>query len=300
MEWIYKAVCSEGKEALDNWRQPHEIALDAMYLDTDGISASTLWKYLDDNRTANFDKKILRKFLLEEQGYICCYCGQRIDMNTTVIEHLLDKGTHRRLTYDYSNLLASCNGGKMKIHQVKAAETLSDIASLYACSPADLEELHESIPEKTHIKKLKRKADIKNLRVGDRLFIQLGDNATRHCDAAKGKVDIRLLPTTSFRIENKFSYDLAKGEILGKNKGAKINIKVLGLNQNNLLKQRRVEASEQQEQQLLQLFNELKAMGQLAKFKLLLKKLRLSTFEKNAEGEKKTFPFLRRFIIDNY
>lgn len=52
--------------------------------------------------------------LLEEQGYICCYCGCRIDSidgNFAVAEHLLPiSGVGRNKLASYDNLLISCNG----------------------------------------------------------------------------------------------------------------------------------------------------------------------------------------------
>lgn len=61
-----------------------------------------------------YSKEELREELLKEQGYICCYCNQFIDNNhTTIIEHLQAKEQDPTvLTFDYENLLASCNGGQ--------------------------------------------------------------------------------------------------------------------------------------------------------------------------------------------
>ncbi len=53
--------------------------------------------------------------LLEEQGYICCYCGMSITRNISHIEHLQpqnDRDTNLpkdlALAIDFTNLLASC------------------------------------------------------------------------------------------------------------------------------------------------------------------------------------------------
>ena len=60
--------------------------------------------------------ELTRLSLAEEQGYICCYCGQRITgLQGTQIEHVFAKGTmaYEKMQLDYeSNLLASCDGGK--------------------------------------------------------------------------------------------------------------------------------------------------------------------------------------------
>ena len=55
-------------------------------------------------------KSILRKSLLQEQGYLCAYCMSRIydDHNTTKIEHYRARNDFNEL--DYSNLLAVCSG----------------------------------------------------------------------------------------------------------------------------------------------------------------------------------------------
>lgn len=60
-------------------------------------------------------KEDLKKALLSEQGFLCCYCGDRIVYNNhTIIEHLMPKGlpefSHMQL--DYDNLMCSCDGGE--------------------------------------------------------------------------------------------------------------------------------------------------------------------------------------------
>ncbi len=62
--------------------------------------------------------EITRLSLAEEQGYICCYCGQRITgFEGTQIEHVFPKGTaaYGTMQLDYeTNLIACCDGGKYK------------------------------------------------------------------------------------------------------------------------------------------------------------------------------------------
>lgn len=54
-------------------------------------------------------KKKLLKILLAEQFYVCCYseiCAENYDFRYH-IEHILNKGEHPLLTFDYANLAAS-------------------------------------------------------------------------------------------------------------------------------------------------------------------------------------------------
>jgi uncharacterized protein (TIGR02646 family) len=46
--------------------------------------------------------------LLTEQYLICCYCGRRITIDNSHIEHLKPRTTYPQLALDYTNLLASC------------------------------------------------------------------------------------------------------------------------------------------------------------------------------------------------
>lgn len=48
--------------------------------------------------------------LLEEQGYICCYCQRRISRRECHIEHFRPKSVYKNLIFDYKNLIASCQG----------------------------------------------------------------------------------------------------------------------------------------------------------------------------------------------
>ena len=58
-------------------------------------------------------KKALRKRLLEDQGYICCYCGKRIkDDKHTKIEHIKCQKNYPDLSLDFNNMLVSCDGGE--------------------------------------------------------------------------------------------------------------------------------------------------------------------------------------------
>ena len=51
-------------------------------------------------------KSSLKEALLAEQGFICCYCEQRINSENSHIEHLDSRHTAPQRVFDYSNLLA--------------------------------------------------------------------------------------------------------------------------------------------------------------------------------------------------
>lgn len=87
-----------------------------------GISPSELIKYKKDpNSTyediSGEDKEIIKKALLSEQGYICAYCMQRIETETSTIEHYKprnpsDEEANRLDDLNYNNMLAVCDGNQ--------------------------------------------------------------------------------------------------------------------------------------------------------------------------------------------
>ena len=56
------------------------------------------------------EKTSVHNSLLTEQGFICCYCGRRINQTDSHIEHLKPRNKYPDLTLDYTNLIASCQG----------------------------------------------------------------------------------------------------------------------------------------------------------------------------------------------
>jgi len=61
---------------------------------------------------AEFDgtsmKQQVKSALLEEQGYLCCFCESRVGVNSGHIAHLFDRCNHPDLVLSYKNLLYSC------------------------------------------------------------------------------------------------------------------------------------------------------------------------------------------------
>lgn len=64
-------------------------------------------------------KQELKQQLLSEQGDICCYCEQKIKADTSHIEHLKPKSLYPKETFNYNNLLASCENSKSCGHKKK-------------------------------------------------------------------------------------------------------------------------------------------------------------------------------------
>ena len=65
----------------------------------------------------------LRKQLLQEQGYICCYCMGRIGCNNSKIEHFKSQTKNRESQIDYQNLFIACKGGEGLKAKVQCCDT---------------------------------------------------------------------------------------------------------------------------------------------------------------------------------
>ena len=88
--------------------EPNSLAEYRNSIEIDYSKDSKIARRIFDN---NPDKNILKTFLLKEQGYICCYCMQRIkDNHHTKIEHLNPISKYQEKTLDYNNLFVACNG----------------------------------------------------------------------------------------------------------------------------------------------------------------------------------------------
>lgn len=90
----------------------------------EGVDTDAVWNLLPSrspnpetevNSLNNYTKENLRRALLHEQGYLCCYCNRPLNNDhTTKIEHFRPKDRDRypALVFTYENLLASCDGGE--------------------------------------------------------------------------------------------------------------------------------------------------------------------------------------------
>lgn len=76
----------------------------------------TKWKQKLGKKTPDWKafpqsiKNEVYQSLLQEQGYICGYCGMAIARKQCHIEHFRPKSVYRHLTFEYTNLIASCQG----------------------------------------------------------------------------------------------------------------------------------------------------------------------------------------------
>jgi uncharacterized protein (TIGR02646 family) len=73
-------------------------------------------------------KRIVKEALLKEQGFICCYCQQRINFDeNTFIEHFIARNTEPPKMFNYDNIFVCCDGGDkdredQKKQGIKAAQ----------------------------------------------------------------------------------------------------------------------------------------------------------------------------------
>jgi uncharacterized protein (TIGR02646 family) len=68
------------------------------------------------NNLRNPEKAIVKMALMEEQGYICCYCEQELIATDSHIEHFLPQDSYPEKALDFSNMLCSCQ------NQIKKGE----------------------------------------------------------------------------------------------------------------------------------------------------------------------------------
>ncbi len=86
------------------------------------IPPPTIWDHLNssDKKTLDrgdfdYSKNKLRSYLFKEQKAICAYCNQRIENDyTSKIEHFLPKKIYIKETFNYYNLILSCDGNSKR------------------------------------------------------------------------------------------------------------------------------------------------------------------------------------------
>lgn len=100
--------------AFKNWRERNEYK-------------PTLYSELSSNPPKNpeegiyyYSRKELSEALLNEQGFICCYCNRLLILvDEVTLEHLETQTEHPHKALIYTNLLASCDGGHVQKEGVK-------------------------------------------------------------------------------------------------------------------------------------------------------------------------------------
>ena len=98
---------NQSPAIFEQWKEQHKEEIENCSLDWEEFGS----KY-------GYENARLRESLAEEQGHICCYCGQDISPESgksTTIEHFKPKGVYKNLTFDYQNLMLSCKGSQDKI-----------------------------------------------------------------------------------------------------------------------------------------------------------------------------------------
>lgn len=71
------------------------------------------WQPTFDDLSGNI-KKAVKNALMQEQGYLCCYCECRIDVDDSHIEHFRPQSLADVDPLDFSNLLCSCQNQLLK------------------------------------------------------------------------------------------------------------------------------------------------------------------------------------------
>ncbi len=103
-------VKNQEPSSFNEWKMiqlPHDWSINCQG------KSSSFWEKLKKFEKGVF--KEIQESLLREQGFLCCYCSTEIGLHdpenkkcSISIEHLKAKDTNCELTFDYRNLLASC------------------------------------------------------------------------------------------------------------------------------------------------------------------------------------------------
>jgi len=89
-------------------------------------------KEIDFNHLDQTTAQCLRNILLEDQGYICCYCQKKIPekkLPGSKIEHFLCQENNKDKVFDFRNLFIACNG---QFGQIETCDTIKKSKKLKA------------------------------------------------------------------------------------------------------------------------------------------------------------------------
>lgn len=87
-------------------------------------------------------KKELRESLINEQGYVCCYCLKRIpenkaELHHTKIEHFKCQVNYTHLDLEYSNLHLACKGNAGQSEKLQTCDTAKANKDIFSFSLID-------------------------------------------------------------------------------------------------------------------------------------------------------------------
>jgi len=208
-----------------------------------GNSGNQIWGIMHS-------KKLLRRYLLLEQGGVCCYCGNRIyykEIAPVPVEHIKPKQKFKEDIFNYDNLVLSCSGGGRRIIHISENDTedIEQLAGFYGVSVDSIEELYIN---DENFDQIGQAYDIENLKKGDRILIaSVLDASEWHCDKKKGNKEIAITPLQKDCFD-KFMYSWTDLEAIieakGQTKEATDSIDILGLNNNPIIKRGRKAAIE--------------------------------------------------------
>lgn len=240
-------------ESFKKWLKINEVKINDMISD-ERYSGDNIWSFFRDNKSEYDD---LKRILIKDQGFICCYCGQRIrDDSHTSIEHLQPKSKYKNSALDFDNLLASCKGSSgFKVHVVQEGESLEDIARMYGVDVDYLEDVYVNVDEERLFRK---RYDLENLSAGDRIvIIPKLNKKEQHCDIRKANNEINIHPLQDDCFE-KFSYSYIDGKVEITDVNAS-TVNTLGLNANrfiNQLRKKKLEETSLLKEQLINDFGD--------------------------------------------
>lgn len=107
------------------------------------IKAQKENRLYDDLFIATKDE--IRKSLLEEQCYICCYCMKEIDEHTMKIEHYESQSDFPHRQLDFKNMLGACTGvikEKEKTRLTEHCDSAKGNEELQLLDPTDSKKIH--------------------------------------------------------------------------------------------------------------------------------------------------------------
>lgn len=90
-----------------------------------GLPENSTWESFSENQELSQCKKKLKQELLQEQAGLCIYCERSIQESNSHLEHIYPKdgvSGYPERTFNYSNLVVSCNGDQCSIDEKERYE----------------------------------------------------------------------------------------------------------------------------------------------------------------------------------